>query len=221
MGQGMTVRKIAALMRRHLVAVIVVLTIAAGVTYSIVSTPPTYSETATVIFSAGPSLADSRASASFMIPLIATEVMMSQTMMSSPTQNQVRAVGGTASFELVPYNLYSLQYPDYGEPITMLTVTSPSPAAIQRTFGAVLGLLGRRLAAMQAQVPPRNRIQDSLVGDSGIAAQPGSSMRVLGGLVLLTVIAVFMVANFLDRRQYRLGVPRPRGRQVPAAGQAR
>jgi hypothetical protein len=221
MGQGMTVREIAALMRRHLLAMAVVLMIAAGVTYSIMSTPPIYSESATVIFSAGPSLADSRLSASFMIPLIATEVMLSQTMMSSPAQSQVRAAGGTAAFELMPYNLYSLQYPDYGEPITMLTVTSSDPEAIQRTFGVVLGILGQRLAAMQAHVPPRNRVQDSLVGDSGMAAQPGSSVRVLAGLVLLTVIAVFTVANFLDRRQYRPGVPRPGGRgKRLAAGQA-
>jgi hypothetical protein len=213
MGQGMTIREIAALMRRHLVATAIVLMIAAGVTYGIMTTPPTYSESATVIFSAGPALADSRLSASFTNPLIATEVMMSQTLTSSQAQSQVRAAGGTAAFEFAPYNLYSVQYPDYGEPTATLTVTSPDPAAVQRTFGVVLGILGQRLAAMQANVRPRNRVQDSLVGDSGIAAQPGSSKRMFGGLVVLTVIALFTVANFLDRRRNRPGARRPVGRR--------
>ena len=205
----MTIREIAALMRRHLAAMVIVMTIAAGVTYSMMNAPPTYSESGTVIFSAGPLLGESGVSASFTNPLIATEVMMSQTLTSSLAQSQVRAAGGTAAFELAPYNLYSLQYPDYGEPAATLTVTSDDPAAVQRTFRVVLDILEQRLAALQADVRPHDRVQDSLVGNSGIAAQSGSSIRIFGGLVLLTVIAMFMVANFLDRRRYRPGAPAP------------
>ena len=211
----MTLREIAALMRRHLLAVAVVLLIAAGGGYYIGSTPPMYSESATVVFTAKNSPAGSRSNASFIVPLIATEVMMAQTLTSPPGQSQVRAAGGTASFQFVPSNLYSLQYPYYDEPDATLTATSQRPADAQRTFMVVLRLLGQRLTAMQAQarVPLRSRIQEYLVADTGLAIQPASSTRVLAGLVLLTLAGVFMVANFLDRRQRRAGIPRPAGRR--------
>jgi len=209
----MTLREIAALMRRHLLAATVVLVIAAGVGYDIGSTPPLYSESATVVFTPKSSLADSRSSASFVAPLIATEVMMAETMMSSSAQSQVRAAGGTASFQFAPSNLYSLQYPDYDEPDATLTATSQRPADVQRTFMMVLKLLSQRLAAMQARVPLRSRVQDLLVGDTGIAVQPAASTRVFGGLALLTLVGLFMVANFLDRRGPRPGVLRPVGRK--------
>jgi hypothetical protein len=212
----MTLREIAALMRRHLLAVTVVLLIAAGGGFYIGNTPPMYSESATVVFTAKNSPSGASSNASFIAPLIATEVMMAQTFLTPPAQSEVRAAGGTASFQFVPLNLYSEQYPNYDEPDATLTTTSQRPADAERTFRVVLTLLGQRLAAMQAQVrvPLRSRIQESVVGDTGLTVQPASSMRVFAGLGLLTVIAVFMVLNFLDRRQGRPGVLRParRGR---------
>ena len=210
MGQGMTLREIAALMRRHLLAVAVVLMISAGVGYRIMNTAPMYSESATVVFMAKNSPVGSRSNASFITPLIATEVMTVQTLMSPPEESQVRAAGGTASFQVVPLNQYSQQYPDYEEPAATLTTTSRRPADVHRTFTAVLRLLGQRLAAMQTGVPSRSRIQASLIGDTGSVIQPDSSTRVFAGLVLLTVVAVFSTANFLDR----LGQRRADGQEV-------
>lgn len=212
MGQGMTFREIAALMRRHLLAVMVVLLIAAGVTYGIMRTPPMYSQSATVVFMAKNSPAGSHSSASFINPLVATEVMMTQILTTPLAQSQVRAAGGTASFEFVPFNLYSMQYPDYGEPIATLTATSQRAADVQRTFTVVVRLLGQRLAAVQEQaaVPQRSRIQGYLAGDTGPVAQPGSSKRVFAGLALLTVVAIFMVAKYLDRHRRRSRPTPPR-----------
>jgi hypothetical protein len=211
----MTLREIAALMRRHLLAVTVVLLIAVAVGYDFGNTPPAYSESATVVFTAKNSPAGSRSNPSFIVPLIATEVMMAQTLTSPPGQSQVRAAGGTASFQLVPSNLYSLQYPNYDEPDATLTATSQRPADAHRTFMVVLRLLGQRLTAMQAQahVPLRGRIREYLVGDTGLASQPASATRVLAGLALLTLVGVFMVASFLDRRQRRPGILRAAGRR--------
>ena len=207
----MTFCAIAGLMRRHLLAVTVVLIIAVCAGYDIRSSPTMYSESATVEYAVARSLGKSDVKGQFAIPLIATEVMMSQALMSRPAQGQVRAAGGTAQFEFVPANLYSLQYPNYDEPAAALTTTSQRPAEVRRTFHVVLRLLGQRLAGLQAQagVPARNRIRTFLSGDTGPVAQPGSSTRVSAGLALLTVVAVFMVANFLDRRQRGPGVIRP------------
>lgn len=211
MGQSMTLREIASLMRRHLLAVTVVLLIGVGIVYGIGRTPPIYSRSATVVFMANNSPAGSHSNSSFINPLVATEVMMTQILTNPLAQSQVRAAGGTASFEFVPFNLYSLQYPDYGEPVATLTTTSQRPADVQRTFTVVLRLLGQRLAAMQTQagVPQRSRIQDYLTGDTGPVTQPGSAKRVFAGLALLIVVAVFMVAKYLDRHP-RYSRPAPR-----------
>jgi len=219
----MTFCAIAGLMRRHLLAVTAVLIIAVCVGYDIRNSPPMYSESATVEYALASSMAKSDVKGQFAIPLIATEVMMSQALMSQPAQGQVRAAGGTAQFEFVPANLYSLQYPNYDEPGAAFTTTSQRPADVRRTFLVVLRLLGQRLAAMQAQagVPARNRIRTFLVGDTGPIARPGSSTRVSAGLTVLTVVAVFMVANFLDRRQRGPGVIRPALARRRLVGRAR
>jgi hypothetical protein len=215
----MTVRDIAALMRRHLLAVTIVLVIAAAVVLDIKTSPTTYAQTATVVFTARNSLADPRTDQQMVVPLIADAVMMSQIMLSPPEQSQVNTAGGTASFDFTPYNLYSMQYPDYSEPEATLTVTAQSAAVAQSTFSQVMRVLGQRLTAMQARVPPPSRVQAYLVGNSGPVPQSGSSARELGGLALLTVLAVFAVANFLDRRERRPAVPRPGARR--AAGRRR
>jgi hypothetical protein len=200
----MAIREIAALMRRHLLAVLIVLIIAVGVVFDIKTTPTTYLETATVVFTAKNSLADPHSAGEFVVPLVATEVMTAENMMSAPEESQVRAAGGAASYDFVPLNLYSMQYPDYNEPAAILSATSQSPADVQRTFSVAVQVLERELAAIQARVPQASRIHIYLVGDSGLAAQPGSSTRVLAGLALLTIVAVFSVVNFLDRRRRRV-----------------
>jgi hypothetical protein len=200
----MTISQTAALMRRHLLAVLIVLIIAVGVVIDIKSTPTTYLESATVVFTAKNSLADPHSAGAFVVPLVATEVMTAENMMSAPEESQVRAAGGRASYQFAPLNLYSMQYPDYNEPAATLTTTSQSPADVQRTFSVVLQALGRQLATLQARVPAASRVHVYLVGDSGLVPQPGSSARVYGGLALLTIVAVFSVVNFLDRHRFRV-----------------
>jgi hypothetical protein len=205
MERAMTLREIAGLMRRHLLAATVVLMLVAGTGYCIKSTSPMYSEGATVVFTVTDAMANAHLSGQLISPLIATEVMMTQVLMSPAAQDQVRAAGGTAQFELAPVNFYSMQYPDYAEPSATLTTASQRPADVQRTFRVVLRLLGQRLAAIQAQagVPPRHRIRTFLIGDTGPIVQPGSPMRVFAGLAVLAVVALFTVTGFLDRRRRR------------------
>jgi len=165
------------------------------------------SESVAVLLSATNSLVRSDSYASFGRSLVATEMMLVQAMLSPPAQSQVRAAKGTAQFEFVPFNLYNMQYPDYLGPVVTLTTTSPSAVDVQRTSRVVLRLFEQRLAAIQedAGVPPGDRIQAYLVADTGPVIQHGSRARVFAGLALLTVVAVFMVLAFLDRRQGRVG----------------
>jgi hypothetical protein len=75
----------------------------------------------------------------------------------------------------------------------------------------VLRVLRQRLAAIQAQagVRPPDRIRTYLAGDTGPIAKRGSAKRVFAGLALLTVVAVFIVATFLDRRRFGAADRRP------------
>jgi hypothetical protein len=216
MRRGVTFRELARLMRRHLLAVTAVLLIAVGVGYGIERTPPLYSESASVMFTVQGSLADSRPSASYLPSIIATEVMMAETAMTPPWQSKIRDAGGKASFAFTPFNSYSLQYPDYYEPGATLTATSQRPADVQRTFTLVFRLLAQRLTAMQAdaRVPAGDRIQARLVGKGALVVQPGSPTRVLAGLLMLAVIALFTVVNFLDRRSGQI-FRTARGRPAP------
>jgi hypothetical protein len=208
----------AALLRRHLAAVVAVLLLAEGALYQVRHTPPLYTAGATVVFGTADSLTSRRAGQQETLSLIATETMMARLMTSQPARAAVRARGGSGQYQVDPVNLSNMQYPDYADPMAALTAAAPGPAAAQRTFAAVYAVLASRLAALQAQanVPARQRIGVHLIGDSRPVAQPGSPARVFGGLLLLTIMAVFLVVNFLDRRSWRPAFPRPRpGSRLP------
>jgi hypothetical protein len=189
---------------RHRLAVVIVLVMAACLAYLLKNTPTQYSDSSTVVFSAA--FADVNPSPALSQSLIASEAMMTETMMSPGMAEQVRAAGGTAPFSMIPFNVYNMQYPDYAEPTATLTATSLSEADAQRTFRIVLRVLTQRMAVIQAdaRVPAENRIQVNTVGSTGTLVQPGSPARAFGGLVLLTLIAAISAANFLDRRRARL-----------------
>jgi hypothetical protein len=206
----MSFRDIAALLRRQAVAVLAVVVMALGVGYNIKAAPPYYSQSASVIFSVTRHLAMLNGYGSLTRSLTATETMMAQVLTSATLQDQVRQAGGIAQFTVIPFNLSNLQYPDYAAPVATLTATSPTLAAVRRTFSLVTRYISHRLAQLQAAsgVPRRDRIVTYLAGKTGAGPQPGSQARVLAGLVLITTIAAFSLANLLDRRGRVLSVPR-------------
>ena len=196
----MTVGEIAALARRHWVVAAVVLVVAGAALHSIKNSPPGYQESATVIFIAPksdnfPNPYDSDSDA----PLITTDEIAVRAMMSPQSQRLVRAAGGSADFNIQLVNLYNQEYPDYGVPDATITTTGTSWEATHSTYLIVARQLSTRLAAMQRGVQPHNRITVNIAGDSGPIIQIGSPKRVYAGLILLTLIAFFMLAIFLDR----------------------
>jgi len=200
-----TIRMIAALLRRHLAVVVAVVLAAEALVYQVRHTPPGYVASATVVFSTAGTAgaASSPAAQRDTSSLITTETMMAGLMATRWAQDLVRRRGGTGEYQVTPENTANLQYPDYADPIATVTVTAPGAAAAQRTFTAVYGVIARRLAGLQARagVPPGQRIRVHLIGMSAPAPQPGSRVRVLAGLALLAVMAVFGAALFLDRRR--------------------
>jgi len=196
----MTVGEIVALVRRHWLAAGVVLVLAAAALYTIKSSQPSYQESSTVTFIAPkvkffPNPYDSDSD----YPLIITNELMARVMMSPQSQRLVQAAGGTDDYTVAPVNLYNQQFPDYGVPEATITTTASSPEAAHSTYVIVARLLASRLAGMQAKVKPASRIVVHVAGDSGPLIQVGSPKRVYGGLILLTLVAFFMLAIFLDR----------------------
>jgi len=196
----MTVGEMAALVRRHWIAAAVVLVLAVAALHSIKSSPPGYQESSTVIFIAPtsnnfPNPYDSAGDA----PLITTDEIVVRAMMSPQSKQLVQAAGGTGDFTVAMVNLYNQEYPDYSVPNATITTQASSPEAAHRTYVIVARQLTNRLAEMQAKVQPHNRIVTNIVGDSGPIIQIGSPKRVYAGLILLTLIAFFMLAIFLDR----------------------
>jgi hypothetical protein len=210
----MSLLEIAALMRRHFLAVMVVFVLAAAVLYDFKTSPRLYQESATVVFIAPSSLANPNPYSSFGGSLITAGEVMIRLLMSPQGQQRVREAGGTADFNVALVNLYNQEYPDFGDPYAILSAAADNPAAAHATFVVVARQLLGILASRQARygVAPHSRVTAHLVGDSGPVVQQGSSKRAYAGVFLLTIVAAFMVAISLDRRRGRRGGAR-RARQ--------
>jgi hypothetical protein len=219
----MTVGEMATLVRQRWAAVAVVLVLAAGATYMIKKTPATYEEQGTVVFGTATSPANPNQYDGYNVystPLITTaevvvRAMMGVQAMSTQAQRPVLTPQGAAGFNLALVNLYNQEYPDYGAPEATLTTQSASPAAVHTAFVQAARQVASQLNTLQAQagVQPQDRIAEHIVGDTGPLLEAGSPKRVYIGLILLTLIALFTVASFVERHP-RLFRRQPRMRTL-------
>ena len=195
--------------RLSLVLVMFVLMLSAGAAYAVRDTPATYQESALVVFSLPKSQSAPYAYTMFATSLISSADAITQVMMSPLAQRQMREAGGTAVVSMALVNLYSEQYPDYGQPLANLTSVSSSAANAHRSFQIAARTINRLLAARQAHanVRPRNRILTQIIGDTGPLIQVGSSKRVYAGLAVLTLVAVSIVTAPLRSRSTRKSWP--------------
>jgi nucleoside diphosphate kinase len=189
--------------RLSLAAVAIVLMLTAGAGYEIRSTRPSYLESALVVFSLPKSQSAPYAYTMLASSLITSGDVVTQVLMGPQAQRQIREAGGAAEVSLKLVNLYSEQYPDYGQPLADLTAMSPSAAKAHLSFEIAVRLVRRLLAARQAHegARPRNRVSAQIIGDTGPVVQEGSSKRVYAGLAALALIAVSVVRGFLCQRE--------------------
>jgi hypothetical protein len=201
-----TLPEIAGLLWRHVLAVLAVLALAAGVAYGFKHSAPPYAETSTMVFIPPVSGVHPNAFSAVGGSLTAAAGTVAATTMGTQNQQQVLREGGTAAIDVEAVNGYNLQYPDYSFPYLTVTTTSVDFSAVHRTFTLVTNLMTNEFTAQQVQddVTPNNRIQIVLAGDTGPLLEQGSPKRALGGLVILTIVAIFGVASFLDRHPIRL-----------------
>jgi hypothetical protein len=199
----MSLRRIAGLLARHAAAATAVLALAAATGWAVVSAPGQYSESVTVVFTGPRGIAALPPGQSLRRSLIDTEIMMSGVMASPAVKAAIRQEGGTAPVTVTPFNLYSMQYPDYAQPFAALTAAAPEEARVRRTFGAAMRLLRARLTQFQKQagVPAPQRVRVHFTAAAPMVWQRGSRVRVFAGLAALTVVAVMSAVIFLDRRR--------------------
>jgi hypothetical protein len=213
----MSLPAIAGLLRRHFLAVLAVLLLAAGVAYAFKHTAPTYTEDATMVFV--PPISGAKPNPFEAVGGSLTEAAgtVAVNTMSPQGQRQVLQAGGIAQIDVELLNSYNLQYPNFTEPYLTVATTSQNFPAVHQTFTVVTKLLTQDFVTQQERdgVTPGNRIQLVLAGDTGPLLEQGSSKRALGGLIILTLVAIFGVASFLDRHPIRLF--RSSGRRRPQA----
>jgi len=212
------------MLRRHFVAVLVILVVAAGVEYSFKHTAQVYAETGTLVFIPPTSGAHPNAYAAVGGSLLEAAGYLAAKAMSPQEQQLVQAQGGTTQYDVELLNSYNLQYPNFSNAYLVVTTTSPDPVAAHRTYSAVTKLLYKQFREQQAvsDVTLNNRVLIVMAGDTGPLAQQGSSKRALIGLAILTIVAVFAAAAFLDKHPIRLrrigslsGAGRPAGKAPP------
>ena len=194
-----------ALLRRHFVAVLVILIIAVGVEYSFKHSAPSYAEVGTLVFVPPVSGAHPNAYSAVGGSILEAAGTLAVNVMSPQEQQQVLRGGGNASYDVELLNSYNLEYPNYSNAYLMVSTASSDPVAVHRTYALVTRMLTGQFQAQQTAfgATPNNRIQVVMAGDSGPLAQQGSSKRALVGLFILTIVAVFAAASFLDRHPVR------------------
>lgn len=208
----MSTRDIAAMLLRHCIATTIVALAAGMLSYHLIRGNPGYIDSGGVAFTAPKS---SVTMFQNMRSLLAVEDAVAAYMMGSQAEQQVRAAGGTAPYNVAMLNLYNEQYPDYSQPYVTIAVMSHYPEATRKTFGAVLGVLRKATAMLQEQVgaTSKNEVRATLAAEpTGPIAQGGSHRRSYAALAVLTIIAIYMTARVLDRRRPRRC--RGRGRHV-------
>jgi hypothetical protein len=214
-----------ALLRRHFIAVLAVLLLAAWVVHDFKATPTVWTDGATVIFKPPASTRYPNPYESGGGSIITASGVIAGYVNGPEGQRLVSAAGGTMPYDVELINSYNQDYPDYGAPDVNVSVTGTDLGSVMRTYTAVIKVIYAQVNARQAaaKAPKVDRIKIQLISNPGPLAQPGSSKRTLGGLMLLTLVGIFAVAIFFERHPIRLrelgrsrrGASRP---AYPAAG---
>jgi hypothetical protein len=208
-----TLGEIAAVLWRHIVAVVAVIAAAFTVGFGLARAPVAYQESGTMYFHMPFAAWQSNLSKQQESPQgdAGFVAVLSILVMSSHGQWQVRSAGATANFDVAPVNLGSLEYPDYSDPYLTVTTSGTDPGLVRTSFAAVTRVLGNDLAALQAQagVPAGHRLKAYFSGVPSPQASPaGSGPRMYGGLAVLAVVAIFAVVILLERRRPRSAAAR-------------
>jgi hypothetical protein len=218
----MSLPAIFGLLRRHLIAVLVVLAVAACVDYEFKHATASYTETSTMVFVPPESGVHPNPLEAVGGALTVTAGVIAVQVMSPAEQQEVQRMGGAASYDVELVNSYNLQYPNFSLPYLTITTTAADPSAAHSTYVILTKLITNQFNAQQTEygTQSNSRAQIVVAGDTGPLIQQGSPKRALFGLIILTLVAVFSVATFFDRHPVKLSRlwAGAGGRSVPLGG---
>ena len=215
----MSIVEIGALLRRHFIAVLAVFVLALWLVHDFKATPMVYTDGATVVFKPPVSSRYPNPYESGGGSVITAAGVIARYVQGSEGQMLVSAAGGTLPYTTQLINTYNQDFPNYSAPEVDVEVTGTDIGAVTRTYAAVIQVIKDQTVARQvaAKTPKVDRIHMIVVGDPGPLAQPGSSKRTTGGLMLLTLVGIFAAAIFFERHPVRL---RELGRSRRGAGRS-
>jgi hypothetical protein len=199
-------RQLAALARRHVFAVCLVLLVTAGLAVGFRYAQSGYEETAIValepgsFFSVKPLSADQDFSLNR--TLITTCQLFAIHLSGPQGAIQLRQAGVTGSFAISVVNDENVDTPAYPYPDLSMSVAGASPVTTHRQFIEAIRVITLDIDDLQAsnKISRQDRFSVYTLSDSGPVSQRGSLIRTYAALIFLALVAMFLICGFLDRR---------------------
>jgi hypothetical protein len=194
------------MLRRQLIAVLLVCLVVVGVGYHVIHENPGFTDVGTIGFVAPPAIpgqgVNSRGTQAIRVATV-------EYMMGPEAAQLIKARGATAAYDVELVNGYNEEFPDYSQPYVQVTTNSLDPNAAQDTYNIVVGVMQKNLLDRQADLGAKNTsiIRGIQVNTTGPTIQTGSRKRGYAAIVILMIIVAFLAASLLDRRGLRLAWP--------------
>jgi hypothetical protein len=211
-----SVKQLAALARRHVLAVCLILLAATGIAIYFGHAPSSYDETAivTVEPESFMSLPPHDPDLVFLAnsSLITTCQLLTMRLSGPRGEAQLRGAGVTGEVSISVVNSYNADHPTYNYPDLLVSVTDGSPGTTHRQSFEVRQVIAANLADLQVgdHITNDDLIVAYILSDSGPISQKGSLIRTYAALVVLALVAMFLACRFLDcRARAATGVAQP------------
>lgn len=202
----MSVRQLAALARRHIFAVCLILLVTAAVAADFRYTHSDSVETATVALEPRSfvSVEPVNINENYLqnSSLITTCLVLALRLSGPQGEMQLHQAGVTGNFAVSVVNSSNADNPSYPYPELSVSMTDTNAGATHEQFVEAIRILNVSIVDLQSndQISSKDRFVTFILSDSGPISQRGSLVRTYAALMLLALIAMFLMCRLLDRR---------------------
>jgi hypothetical protein len=196
----MSLLEIAALVRRHLFAVVTICILATSIAYGLEHKNPGYQDSGTVAVA---STKIENKLWTYPRSLLAVEELLNVYIGGPQGERGVLAAGGRGDYSVTLDNVNNEELPYYKYPYLNIATSAGSTEAARTTYSAVIEALTKELASLQGdpKVPASKLPAVTLTAQPGtLTSLRGSRVRSLSAVAVLTILAAIMSAYAFDRR---------------------